>query len=53
MKESIRGFLWIQPRPNFKLGRQWSRGKDVSCTIIVLAVPIAIFLFGFIIGRMK
>jgi len=51
MKEYSRGFFWLQPRPNFKHGRQWSRGKGASCSLIVLSIPVIIFVAGFVIGR--
>lgn len=51
MPHFIRGFFWIHPAPYHRAFHQWVSGMSASCTLILLAVPVAIFAAGFFVGR--
>lgn len=51
MTNFIRGFFWLRPVPYGDGYLLYERGQAVSISLGLIAVPMAIFALGFIIGR--
>jgi hypothetical protein len=49
--EFIRGFFWVKPAPFHAMWAVWSNGQMVSCSLILLSIPVVIFTAGFLVGR--